>query len=97
LVLVERPFGAGFLRDWLPDDRVEDAEDFGPALGAGFEVPLFRDAGGDDVRVAMVVNVRDRLTRHMLHTPDRPGGKSAASTSGLFLAVRAQVPARCMV
>jgi hypothetical protein len=67
---VERPLPllAGFLRAWLPDDRVV-VEDFEPALGPALDVPRFRDAGGEDVRVAMVTNLRDRHTRHLLHTP----------------------------
>jgi hypothetical protein len=69
---VERPLAAGFLRDWLPDDRVEDPDPFEPALvEAGLEVPLFRDAGGEDVRVAMVVNVHRGHTSPMPHTPGR--------------------------
>jgi hypothetical protein len=35
-----------FLRDWLPDDRVLEA--------AELLALLFDDAGGEDVRVAMV-------------------------------------------
>ena len=81
---VERPFAAGFLRDWLPDDRVEDPDPFGPALvGVGLEVPLFRDAGGEDVRVAMVVNVHSGHTSHTAHTPDhRRGSVSPLGTRG---------------
>ncbi len=67
---VDRPFGAGLLRDWLPDDRAEDPDAFEPARAAGLEVPLFRDAGGEDVRVAMVVNVHSGHTSHTVHTPD---------------------------
>src|SRR3954454_12259413 len=73
---VERRFDAGFLlRDWLPDDRLVDPEAFADGREPDFEVPLFRDAGGEDVRVAMVVNLRDRLTSHMLHTPPGVIGK----------------------
>jgi hypothetical protein len=43
--LVERPFDEGVLRAWLPDDRV---------LEAAADAVRFRDAGGEDVRVAMV-------------------------------------------
>ena len=67
---VERPFAAGFLRDWLPDDRVVDPDPFGPALGVGLEVPFVRDAGGEDVRVAMLPNVHRRHTSPRLPTPD---------------------------
>ena len=73
----ERPFAAGFLRDWLPDDRVVDADAFAPALGAGLEVPFVRDAGGEDVRVAMVPNVHSRHSRPMLPTPGRTAEPSA--------------------
>jgi hypothetical protein len=70
LDVLERPFDAGFLlRDWLPDDRLEDPEAFAAECEPDFEVPLLRDAGGEDVRVAMVRNLRDRPTSHMLHTP----------------------------
>jgi hypothetical protein len=58
--LVERPFDAGFLRVWLPDDRVLEVLEL---------LLLLDDAGGEDVRVAMVANLRDRHTRHRLHTP----------------------------
>jgi hypothetical protein len=58
----ERPFDVDFLRDWLPDDRVLEEE---PARG----LLLFDDAGGEDVRVAMVTNLRDRHSCHRLHTP----------------------------
>ena len=72
---VERPLAAGFLRDWLPDDRVEDPDPFEPALvGVDLEVPLFRDAGGEDVRVAMVVNVHSGHTSPTAHTPGRSRG-----------------------
>jgi hypothetical protein len=70
LDVLERPFDAGLLlRDRLPDDRVEDPEDFGAGREPDFDVPLFRDAGGEDVRVAMARNLRDRHTSHSLHTP----------------------------
>jgi hypothetical protein len=59
--LLERPFAAGFLRVWLPDDRVFEDEALPPRL--------FDDAGGEDVRVAMVRNLRDRHTSPTLHTP----------------------------
>src|SRR5205085_652843 len=68
LDLLERPLPllAGFLRAWLPDDRVvaEDAR-----MDVFLDVPRFRDAGGEDVRVAMLTNLRDRHTRHLPHTP----------------------------
>jgi hypothetical protein len=74
---VVRPLAADFLRDWLPDDRVEDPDPFEPALvEAGLEVPLFRDAGGEDVRVAMLRNLRDRHSSPTLHTPDRARDQS---------------------
>ncbi len=69
---VERPFAAGFLRDWLPDDRVEDPDPFEPALAAGLEVPLFRDAGGEDVRVAMVPKIHRSHTSPLPHTRGDP-------------------------
>jgi hypothetical protein len=70
---VERPFAAGFLRDWLPDDRVEDPDPFEPApVGVDLEVPLFRDAGGEDVRVAMLVKVHRSHTSPRLPTPGHP-------------------------
>lgn len=70
LDVLERPFEAGLLlRDRLPDDRVEDPEDFAAEREPDFEVPLFRDAGGEDVRVAMATNLRDRHRSHTLHTP----------------------------
>ena len=57
----ERLFDEDLLRAWLPDDRVfEEAER---------EVLLLDDAGGEDVRVAMLPNLRDRHTSHRLHTP----------------------------
>ena len=68
---VERPFGAGLLRDWLPDDRVEDPDPFEPARAAGLEVPLFRDAGGEDVRVAMLANLHRCHSSPRPHTPGR--------------------------
>src|SRR4051812_9954867 len=81
--LDEPPFDAGFLlRDWLPDDRLVDPEAFEVAREPDFEVPLFRDAGGEDVRVAMVVNLRDRLTSHMLHTPRRGVGTATRGGTG---------------
>jgi predicted small metal-binding protein len=64
----------GFVRDRLPDDRAEEAAPFERGLGAAFEERLFRDAGGEDVRVAMVANVHRCLIRHLLHTPERSAG-----------------------
>jgi hypothetical protein len=59
---VERPFDdEDLLRVWLPDDRVFEA--------AGRDVLLFDDAGGEDVRVAMLANLHIRLTRPAAHTP----------------------------
>ena len=55
---VDLPLAAGFLlRDWLPDDRLEDPEAFAAEREPDFEVPLLRDAGGEDVRVAMVTSL----------------------------------------
>jgi hypothetical protein len=61
LDLVDRAFAVrravlfgAFLPDRLPDERVVDV----------------RDAGGEDVRVAMVPNLRDRHTSHRHTTPD---------------------------
>jgi hypothetical protein len=60
--LLDRPFDAGFLlRFWLPDDRVFE--------GAAREVLAFDDAGGEDVRVAMLPNVHKRHTSPRLPTP----------------------------
>jgi hypothetical protein len=59
---VERPFDdEDLLRVWLPDDRVFEA--------AGRDVLLFDDAGGEDVRVAMLANLHIRHTRPAAHTP----------------------------
>jgi hypothetical protein len=57
----------------LPDDR--DREPEPPFL----DVLLFRDAGGEDVRVAMIRNVRDfppvpRVTRRARREVDIIGG-----------------------
>ena len=48
-------------RAWLPDDRERER----PA------VLVLRDLGGEDVRVAMVANVRDDHICHTCHTPIR--------------------------
>jgi hypothetical protein len=45
-----------FRRVWLPDDRV-------------LEPLLLRDAGGEDVRVAMLTRVGEGPTSLTLHTP----------------------------
>jgi hypothetical protein len=45
-----------FRRVWLPDDRV-------------LEPDLLRDAGGEDVRVAMLMRVGECPTSLTLHTP----------------------------
>lgn len=47
------------LRAWLPDDRGRELPD----------LLELRDRGGEDVRVAMVANVRDYHIRHTCHTP----------------------------
>jgi len=52
------------LRDWLPDDRDRELPEL-PLRVA----PEVRDAGGEDVRVAMPRRLRDRLTSHMHPTP----------------------------
>ena len=65
------PSRAGLLRDWLPDDRVEDPDPFEPARAAGLEVLLLRDAGGEDVRVAMLANLHRCHSSPRPHTPDR--------------------------
>jgi hypothetical protein len=52
-------FVGGFLPDRRPDERVVDV----------------RDAGGEDVRVAMVPNLRDR---HISHRDTTPQGAPAA-------------------
>ena len=59
-----RFFGAG-LRCWwlLPDERDRELE---PPFA---DVLLLRDAGGEDVRVAMVANVRESPTCPTCHTP----------------------------
>jgi hypothetical protein len=59
--LLDLPFDAGLLlRFWLPDDRVfEEAE----------RALLFDDAGGEDVRVAMLANVHKSHTSPRLPTP----------------------------
>jgi hypothetical protein len=54
-------------RVWLPDDRDRELPE--PLLA-----PVVRDAGGEDVRVAMPRRLRDRHTSHMHPTPDRSGG-----------------------
>src|SRR5215217_1268235 len=54
--------GLRLLRE-VPDDRERDAE---PPF---FWMPLLRDAGGEDVRVAMIRNVRDHITSPTCHTP----------------------------
>src|SRR5512139_879417 len=57
----ERVDDEDFRRVWLPDDRVLE--------GAVLLPLLFRDAGGEDVRVAMVMRVSDHPTSLTLHTP----------------------------
>ena len=49
-------------RGWLPDDRDRELPE--PLLD-----PEVRDAGGEDVRVAMSRRLRDRHTSHTLPTP----------------------------
>jgi hypothetical protein len=69
--LVDLPFDEDLLRVWLPDDRV--FEEVERAL-------LFDDAGGEDVRVAMLPNVHKRHTSHRLPTPR--AARRSASMSG---------------
>jgi len=52
----ERVDDEDFRRVWLPDDRV-------------LEPLLLRDAGGEDVRVAMLTRVSERPTSLTPHTP----------------------------
>src|SRR3954470_20374611 len=100
LDVLERPLEAGLLpRDRLPDDRLEDPEDFAAEREPDLEVPLFRDAGGEDVRVAMVRNLRDRHTSHTLHTPlgvgDRgPPGDRACRDHSTEITPRVHSPRR---
>ncbi len=66
-----------FLRVWLPDDRVFEE--------AARVVLLLDDAGGEDVRVAMLVNVHKCHTSPRAHTPVRAaessaGGRTASRT-----------------
>ena len=69
------PFrGAGLrLLGDLPVDREREAD---PPRD---EEDLLRDAGGEDVRVAMVPNLRDNHTCPTRHTPYRREGACAAS------------------
>jgi hypothetical protein len=60
----ERRDDEDFRRVWLPDDRDRELE---PPLP---EVALLRDAGGEDVRVAMVMTLSHRHTSLMRYTPD---------------------------
>jgi hypothetical protein len=52
----ERVDEEDFRRVWLPDDRV-------------LELALLRDAGGEDVRVAMLRSLSEGHTSLTLHTP----------------------------
>lgn len=67
----ERLDDEDFRRVWLPDDRVLD-----PAAEL-FALLLVRDAGGEDVRVAMVTRVCDGHTSTTLHTPEDQGWSKA--------------------
>ena len=58
-----RGAGLRLLVVFLPVERDREVE---PPFS---EVPLLRDAVGEDVRVAMVANVRENLTCPMRHTP----------------------------
>jgi hypothetical protein len=57
----ERVDDEGFRRVWLPDDRVLE--------GAVLVPLLFRDAGGEDVRVAMVRSLSEGHTSLRCYTP----------------------------
>jgi hypothetical protein len=69
--LVERPFAEDERRDWLPDDRDRELPE--PPLR---EAPEVRDAGGEDVRVAMRTRLRRSHTGHTLPTPTAAGAAS---------------------
>lgn len=56
----ERLDDEDFRRVWLPDDRVLEGAEL---------LLLFRDAGGEDVRVAMVRSVGECHTSLTHHTP----------------------------
>jgi len=58
--LLDRPFDVdSVLRDWLPDGRV-----FEDAVVLVLPALLFDDAGGEDVRVAMLRNLHSRHSSH---------------------------------
>jgi hypothetical protein len=69
----ERVDDEDFRRVWLPDDRVLEGAEL---------VPLpFRDAGGEDVRVAMLRSLSECHTSLTLHTPG-PAARWAAFRAG---------------
>jgi len=68
----ERVDDEDFRRVWLPDDRV-------------LEPLLLRDAGGEDVRVAMLMRVSDRPTSLTPHTPGVWPGPPTTSGPGASL------------
>ena len=61
----ERLDDEDFRRVWLPDDRVVEV--------------LLRDAGGEDVRVAMGKRLCDRHSSLMRHTPKSAPGSCGAA------------------
>jgi hypothetical protein len=67
LDFVEPPFVLEERRDWLPDDRDRELVELLLRVA-----PEARDAGGEDVRVAMRGRLRDRHSRHRDPTPVRP-------------------------
>ena len=72
---VFRGAGLRLLVVFLPVERDREVEP--PFAG----VLLLRDAAGEDVRVAMVANVRENLTGPTRHTPGVTSGGRAASAS----------------
>jgi len=77
-------FWAGFRPDLLPVARDREVELPCPDLRAG--VPLLRDAGGEDVRVAMVGIYPEDLICPLRHTPGplscRSGRNRAQTRAG---------------
>ena len=83
-----RFFGAGLrlLVVFLPVERDREVEP--PFAG----VLLLRDAAGEDVRVAMVANVRENLTCPMRHTPGVVVGRGGCQPSGGRAASASELP-----
>jgi hypothetical protein len=74
-LVLDLAFDVDFLlRVWLPDDRVFE--------GAERAVLAFDDAGGEDVRVAMLPNVHKCHTSPRLPTPGRSAGSRAGCHGG---------------